>query len=61
MRLGWDLVGVCIWWESGVRWSVLYWCFLQESAFSSREAILASNLVPKILLQITCFHCDLQI
>jgi hypothetical protein len=35
---------VCIWQESGVRWLVLCWCFLQESGFSHREDVFTFNL-----------------
>jgi hypothetical protein len=33
--------------KSGVRMSVLFWCFWQESGFSRREDVFTFNLVYK--------------
>jgi hypothetical protein len=52
-------VGVCIWWEYGVRKSVLCRCVLQESGFSHREDVYTFNLVYKDILKILYFQCDL--
>jgi hypothetical protein len=37
--------GVCVWWESGVRRSVLCWCIRQESGFSCREDVFTLSLI----------------
>jgi hypothetical protein len=39
--------GVCVWRESGVKWSVLCWCVWQESGFSRREDVVTFNLLKK--------------
>jgi hypothetical protein len=41
---------VCVWCESGARWSVLCWCVLQEFGFSHREDIFTYNLLYKEIL-----------
>jgi hypothetical protein len=37
--------GGCIWGESGVMQSILYWCVWQESGFSHHEDVCTFNLV----------------
>jgi hypothetical protein len=50
--------GDCIWRESGVRRSVLSWCFSHESGFSRREDVFYIDLINKF--PILYFQCDLQ-
>jgi hypothetical protein len=39
--------GVCVWWESGVKRSVLCWCVWQESGFSRSKDVFTFNLLYK--------------
>jgi hypothetical protein len=42
--------GVCVWWESGIRRSVLCWCVWQECDFSRREDVRFKKFYKEILL-----------
>jgi hypothetical protein len=43
--------GVCVWrLEFGDRWSVLCWCFWQESGFGRREDVFTFNLIYEDIL-----------